>query len=339
MSSPSAFQEYDACLKEHHRFLGIVPTRYVKTVYGALHGLLSMLSLVLGNILFIAKVLVGSNDTILSWSLTGTLLLTFFVSNLVSAGITILFFWNKVQSWQLATTSMKEKGLSAAQMQNFNRGRGTIAILLYSLYPLVHATCPVAWLEDFLFSTAFAATLLGLVVFNYRLIRDYSKTLLVVYGLRQAGLAVAILSHGSIATLARAYPNLLDQCETEAVFVVSAVEFGFMWYYAYSRRLVSKETIQEMCKRYHPLLFYMYFGRLQYNSWWTSLPPSMWLQAILASAFAMLFLVKLVKTQLHTNVSEVAITTPSKRTSRRRSSVFEVEGITSRRRSSLFENH
>eukprot|EP00984_Skeletonema_dohrnii_P024451 scaffold13566_cov88-Skeletonema_dohrnii-CCMP3373.AAC.1 len=44
--------------------------------------------------------------------------------------ILLVFFWNKIQSYQHATTSLKAKGMTPKQMQNVNRARGCYALIL-----------------------------------------------------------------------------------------------------------------------------------------------------------------------------------------------------------------
>lgn len=288
----SAFHENDVASQKTNLFLGIIQQRYVSTLHGAVHGIASMLALLLGNYLFVSQVILGME-------VPSSIKSVFFLSNITSASVTILFFWDKVQSWQLATTSMKKKGLVAQQMQNFNRGRGTLAMLSYSLFPMLVQHCPSELLDSILFSSVVAIATLSCTTKTFFLIQDYRRVLFFVYGMYPAAVAVAILQYGSISSLLRAYPLLPNHFEKQAYFVVSCVQFGFMWYYFYSRRLVSKEWVQSMCKNYHPIMFVAYLIRLSFDQWWASmLPTEVVIHSLLLTLFGILFLVQIVKTQL-----------------------------------------
>lgn len=325
---PSAFREYDLASREVPKlFLGLIEHRYVRTLHGAVHGLASMLSLLLGNYLFGAQVVLGRDAH-------QSIKLAFFSSSIISAAVTIVFFWNKVQSWQLSTTSMKEKGLVAQDLLNFNRGRGTLALLSYSVFPLLVQQCPPRYLYSTLISSAIAIAMFACTGKTFVLIQNYGKTLFLVYGMFPSAVGLSILRFGNISSFLQAYPLLLDHYEKQAYFVVSCVQFGFMWYYFYSRRLVSKELVQTMCKNYHPIMFLAYAIRLSFDHWWNTMPLEVAFHSLLVSLFGVLFLIKLMKTQMK---NAIAAKVESKDTKRRRSSIFEVEGVQSRRRSSLFE--
>lgn len=319
-SSP-AFHEHDTASKEKTRFLGIIEKRYVRTLFGAAHGIASMLALLLGNLLLVVQVMIGMNPS-------SSVKLTFFVANIVSASVTILFFWDKVQSWQLSTTSIKDKGLIAQQMQNFNRGRGTLTLLSYSLFPIVVLQCPQDWLGSTSFSSGIALVTLGLTFQTFKLISDYGKTLFVVYGMFPAIVGITILQYGNVSAMLQAHSQLADHFEKQAYLILTSVQFGFMWYYCYSRRMVSKEWVQVMCANYHSLVFFVYVARLTADQWWTSMPAAIMFHNLLVTLLGCLFLVKIVKTQLKSFATEKA---------HQRRKLFEAEGIQTRRRSSLFE--
>lgn len=318
----SAFHEHDTASKEKKKFLGVIEKRYARSLPGVVHAIASMLALLFGNLLFVAQVIFGMD-------LSTSIKLSFFISNIVSATITILFFWNKVQSWQLSTTSMQDKGLVAKQMQNFNRGRGTLALLSYSLFPVVVLKCPQDWLDSVSFSSGIAWVTLGLTSQTFLLIRDYGTPLIVVYGMFPAGVGITILRYGSISAMLQNHSQLADHFEKQAYFVLASIQFGFMWYYFYSRRLVSRVRVQTMCKNYHPILSLIYAARLFTDNWWTSMPAAVMIHSLLMILMSCLFAVKIAKTQLKRVKPEEA--------ELRRSSLFEAEGLQSRRRSSLFE--
>jgi hypothetical protein len=144
---------------------------------------------------------------------------------------------------------MKEKGLTPKILQRFNQGRGVVTVLLYSLYPLANALLPQSVLADSVFSSIFAGVLLATSLYVYYLVKDYRKAMFVIYGATPLGLAAAIRLYGSVAALNDTYPRLLSMMHNEAIFVVACVQFGFLLYYMYSRRLVSKTLVQHCTMR------------------------------------------------------------------------------------------
>jgi hypothetical protein len=267
--SSSPFREYDSAEQETtpRRFLGmvVVPTRYIKTGYGVLHGISSLASLVLGNFLFIQNALLGLDETggaAATDSPRRTVALLFWLFTVLSSLTTISFYWSKVQSWQLSTTTMKEKGLTPKQLQNFNRGRGTLVPLSYTLLPLlvvlsVGPQAP-ALLESESIPIIVALVTIALAVGSFRLIREYSKVLFVVYGLYPALVSVIVVWNRQLPSVLDKYPLLMRHMEHQAYFVISCIQVGFLLYYLYSRRLISKEFVQEVCKHYHPAMMFSY---------------------------------------------------------------------------------
>ena len=363
--TPSAFQEYDSAVKGTTQFLGILPKRYVRSFHGMAHGLASLGSLFLGNYLYMSRVVV------LHWQVRdNTLKITFFSLTILSASITICFFWDKVQSWQLSTTTLAEKGLVPQQMQNFNRGRGTLVLLNYSLFPLVVATAPITWLKSRAVSTALSIVVLLPSWTTFHLIRDYGRILFLVYGMYPALVAmVTLLAYSDLSALLQAYPYLMLHFENQAIFVISCIQFGFLWYYAYSRRLISKTAVQEFCKHYHPVLFFVYVGtgllRTSEHGGWRNttslgrgkciidyeLPWPIVCHSVLLSLFGFLFAFKILKTQWKSSSCSSSRTEsaapitfssrsdePERQQQRgRRHSFFDAEGLQTRRRSSALE--
>ena len=328
-------------------FLGIIHKRYVQTYIGSLHALTSLLALLLGNYLFVRCIVLDNNNL----NNNDTITILFHMSTLLS-GITLLPFWNKVQSWQLSTTSMSEKGLSSQQMQNFNRGRGVLCMILSPIYPLVYRFASNALLQNVLF-TRFVGGLVALVCwYQYILIRDYGKILFVIYGGSRLGFSLHVLLSGnSLYTLTQEmyYPYAITYLEKEAILVVCCVEFGFLWYYLHSRKLVSKEFVQEACKRYHPTLFFVWIVRLCVSdAWYKHLPMSISWVMIVNTLLAALFLTKMLKSlssveedqsQQEKEASKSAMNGGDRRSAlRRSSSIFDVHNSRTRRRSSIFES-
>ncbi len=314
------------------KFLGIIRRRYLRSFVGLLHALSSIVALALGNFAFVQVILRGiDNDNV------GDSIKVAFHVSAAASGATLFFFYNKVQSWQLSTTSMKEKGLTSKQMQNFNQGRGVLSMTLSSAYPLLYHYLPVAVLQDTPLSILIALSILGVTIVQYRLIRDYGRIIFLVYGGSKMAFSIQVLWSGTLDAVQKQYPFAITFLEKESYFVVSCVEFGFLWYYLYSRRLVGKEIIQDLCKNYHPMLLYTWVGRLTADRWWVKLPwTSLSWVMLLYTLYAVIFLVKIFK-----SIAVAAKTYMSKgkehKKSLRRSSIFEVDDMKGRRRSSVFE--
>jgi len=113
--------------------------------------------------------------------------------------------------------------------------------------------------------------------------------------------------------------------------------------------LVTKEFVQESCKRYHPTLFFIFIGRLLVSDqWWNKLPLSIsWIMA-LDTLLAALFLKGMIKSLLAgsgADEEEEEEVIESKKFDgdrrammRRSSSIFDVQNSRTRRRSSIFES-
>ena len=277
-------------------FLGVVNKRYVKTFHGIVHGIGSMLALILGNYVFTERVLLGRNTSVVDYthysstntndrSLLQTVEIIFHVCNFGASVITAVFFWNKVQSWQLSTTTLKEKGLTPTILQKFNQGRGVVCMILFSAFPLVCSFCcrlpeyyyRHLFLENKIFSMVLALALITGSAQVYNLIKDYSKLLWVVYGMTPMALGVSILlcsssssgdyAYGTVASLNQRYPAALDRIQKEASFVISCVQMGFMLYYLYSRKLVTQRTVQRICKTYHVTMSMTFLFRVERDLW------------------------------------------------------------------------
>ena len=162
--------------KTQDLFLGIVEKKYIRSVYGAMHGIGSLLALILANYVFFARVATSSPQHL------ETVEVFCHGFNVVSASITMLFFWDKVQNWQLSTTSMKEKGLTPLILKRLNQGRGVVTMLLYSALPLLQVTLPMALLDNAFFSVIIAFLFIGAAIWVYFLVKDYSKPIYLAYG-------------------------------------------------------------------------------------------------------------------------------------------------------------
>lgn len=274
-------------------FLGTIHKRYVQTYIGSFHAISSVVALIFGNYLFLQYIILGHDMSSLS-----TIPTIFHISTLLS-GLTLLPFWNKVQSWQLSTTSIEEKGLTAQQMQNFNRGRGVLCMIISATYPLIYRHASDDVLQNVLLSRMVGGIVAILSLCQYTLIRDHGKALFIIYGGSMLGYSLHLLWSGSLYLLREDYPYAINFLEKEAVFVVCCVEFGFLCYYLLSRKLVTKEFVQEACKRYHPSLFFIFITRLMVSDrWWSHLPISLSLVMFLNSLLAGLFLTKMTKSLL-----------------------------------------
>lgn len=243
------------------KFLGIVDKRYIRTFYGLIHGIGSTKALVRGNIVFLNRVLLGNQSL---GSANNTI---FHTANFVATLITAIFFWNKVQSWQLSTTTMKEKGVTPRTLQRFNQGRGVVTMLLYSLIPFAYAWAPNHFLESQVFSCGLALALIAGSAFCYNLIKDYGKHLWLVYGMTPMALGFTILSNSehTLASVQETTPLVMDRFQKESCFVISCVQLGFMMYYLYSRNRVTKATVQKTCKTYHVTIAMIFLFRAKYD--------------------------------------------------------------------------
>lgn len=243
------------------KFLGIVEKRYIRTFHGIVHGLGSTIALILGNLVFANRVLLGNQGSIEG----NTMNTIFHACNFVSAAITAIFFWNKVQAWQLSKTTMEQKGLTRRILQRLNKGRGVVTMLIYSLFPLVCSTAPQFILEDTTFSTGLALSLIGGSAYVYHLIKEYGAHLWLVYGMNPMAMGISILTsaEGTVASVNENSPLAMDRLQKDASFVISCVQLGFMMYYLYSRKLVTQQQVQKVCKTYHVSLVLIYLVRME----------------------------------------------------------------------------
>ena len=263
--------------KTQDLFLGIAEKKYVRSISGAFHGIGSLFALILANIIFATRSTVSDP---MPWHLESIELLCHGF-NCVSALITMLFFWDKVQNWQLSTTSMKEKGLTPLILMRFNQGRGVVTMLLCSAFPLLQSTLPKSLLDDPMFSAMIAFLFIGSAIWVYDLVKDYSKPVYIAYGVTPLAVGVSVLLSGSVSALHQSYPLMSAYLRREVAFTVSCVQMGFMLYYMYSRGLVTKSTVQKICKSYHVSLLLVQFARIQYDCWWSILPWPMAIQPAL----------------------------------------------------------
>jgi len=314
-----------------YRFLG-VDKRFLRSYTGLVHSVSSLIALFIGNYLFIRCIILGQDVFF------GSVLPTMFHTASITSGLTLIPFWNEVQSWQHSTTTMKEKGLTPVQMKDFNRGRGVLAPILCAVFPLAARHLGEDVLQSAVFCRAVGAVVLALSSFQYRLIRDYGRALFIVYGGSKLGYSLHVLLTGSLSD-----ETAIAFIEKEALLVVCCVEFGFLWYYCESRKLVTKEFVREVCKRYHPILMYTFVIRLAAERWWRSLPLSLaWVMA-LNTMLASLFFVKMIKSMVSNlrNAEKSNKETANRREAfarrGRTSSVFDVTS-SSGRRSSIFES-
>lgn len=223
-------------------------------------------------------------------------------------------------------------------------------MIISPIYPLIYHHLSHELLSNVIFSRMVGILVTIVCIYQYTLIRDYGKILFVVYGASRLGFSLQLLWEGSLYNLQSNYPYAITFLEKEAILVVCCVEFGFLWYYLHSRKLVTKEFVQNCCKRYHPTLFFIFIGRLLISDqWWNKLPISIsWIMA-LDTLLAALFLKGMIKSLLAGDVAdesqeEEAVIESKKfdgdrrAALRRSSSIFDVQNSRTRRRSSIFES-
>jgi len=324
-------------------FLPGLNRRYLSSFVGLFHALCSVIALVVGNYLFIQCFLLG-NDILASSEVDGSSFLpTIFHVTTAASGILLVFFWNKIQSYQHATTSLKAKGMTPKQMQNVNRARGCYALILCAVYPLMYRYLPDETLRDTVLSRAVAAAMVAATVCMYNILKVYGKGLFILYAGTKFGFSLQVLFAGSLYSLRESYPHLVNFFEKEALMISCCVEFGFLLYYCESRRIVSVPFVRDACKRYHPLLIFVFIVNMLKEKFWSRLPMSVSWATLLECVLVFLFLKKMIRGIITTVVETVRSKKESsdKRESfarkQRRTSVFDVTSSAGRR-SSIFES-
>lgn len=172
--------------------------------------------------------------------------------NFVAAAITALLFWNKIPSSPIAE---EEITLVPRAIQKANQGRGVVAMLLFSLFPLVCQYMPQGVMESALFAKGLALTLMAGSVLVYHLMKDYGNSALwLLYGMTPMALGVSILycsDHtGSVASFLKNYPAVMDRYQKESSFVICCAHIICLQYYLCSRNLLAKRTVQKVCTIY-----------------------------------------------------------------------------------------
>eukprot|EP00986_Skeletonema_menzelii_P001539 scaffold407_cov142-Skeletonema_menzelii.AAC.2 len=324
-------------------FLPGINRRYLGSFVGLFHAVSSVAALVIGNYLFLQCFLLG-NDILASSEVDNSSLLpTIFHVTTGASGILLFFFWKSIQSYQHSTTSLKDKGLTAKQMQNTNRARGCVALILCAVYPLMYRYLPNETLQDVVISKAVAVVVVAVCVWMYNVFKYYGKGLFVLYSGTRFGFSLQVLFTGSLYSVRQSYPYIVNFLEKEALLISCCVEFGFLLYYLESRRLVSVQTVKDGCKRYHPILFYVFSGTMLKEKFFRRLPMSVSWATFLECILVCLFLKAMIKGIITTVVDKLR----SKKESgdrrevfakkQRSKSVFDVTSSTGRR-SSIFES-
>ena len=228
-------------------------------------------------------------------------------------------------------------------MQNFNKARGCFALILCAIYPLMYRCLPDDTLQDTVFCRAVAVAMVAVTLHMYTLIKDYGRALFIVYAGSKIGFSLQVLFTGSLYSLRESYPYIVNFFEKEALLISCCVEFGFLLYYCESRRIVSVQFVRDACKRYHPIVMYVFAGKMMTEKWWGRLPMSVSWVMVLETFLVSLFLKKMIKGIIAAVVETVR---PKKESSDRREafakkqrtkSVFDVTSSTGRR-SSIFES-
>ena len=283
-------------------FLGIINRKYLSSFVGVIHFLSSVTALLLGNYLFLQRIILNNNED----QINKDTKIIFHISSALSGFTIFIAFYNKVQSWQLSTTTMEEKGLSPQQMQNFNKGRGVIAMIISPIFPLLYQCAPKEVLSHPIFTY-----IIGLIMFlitwhQSKLIFDYSKVVFGSYGLSKMIFAFhLLLTSMTLEDVQTSYPYMITFMEIESYMVVSCVQFGFLWYYLHSRKLVSKNSIQTYCKMYHPTVLCVWVMRITYDRWWMKLPwYSLAISMLLYTLYTLLFLSKVLMVNRRTDSSK-----------------------------------
>ena len=260
-----------------------------------------------------------------------------------SIGVLLFFFWKSIQSYQHSTTSLKDKGLTAKQMQNTNRARGCVALILCAVYPLMYRYLPDETLQDVVISKTVAVVVVAVCIWMYNVFKYYGKGLFVVYSGCKCGFSLHVLATGSLYSLRQSYPYIVNFLEKEALLISCCVEFGFCLYYLESRRFVSVQTVKDCCKRYHPTLLCVFLGVMLKEKFFSRLPISVSWAPFLECILVCLFLKAMIKGIIATVVEkvrskkEIGDRREAFAKKQRSKSVFDVTSSTGRR-SSIFES-
>ena len=199
---------------------------------------------------------------------------------------------------------MEEKGLTKRILQRFNQGRGVVTMLLYSLVPFVYSILPNYYLESRRFSNLVALTMITGSAYSYCLIKDYGAHLWLVYGMTPMALGISMLCHSDQTVLSfyESYPLAMDRYLKEASLVICCVQLGFLMYYLYSRNLVTKSTVQTICKTYHITMGIFFLLRVKhdlmvYYPTGGTIPWPMLIQPMLLTALFSFKLLKFIATK------------------------------------------
>jgi len=229
-----------------------------------------MVALVLGNYVFAERVLFGRSP-VNSFDDPRMIEIIFHACNFGASIITALFFWEKVQAYKLSTTSMKDQGVNPEIVQKANQGRGVVAMAVFSAFPLAYSCLPQFLLESTSFSIVFALALIAGSMKVYHLMKGVSRVLWTIYGMTPMALGISLLccsgGGNTLISLHENYPIVLDRVQKESSFVISCVQMGFMLYYFHSRNLVTKRTVQTICKFYHITVTVVFLFRVERDLW------------------------------------------------------------------------
>lgn len=249
--------KYDDRSDKH---FGLVIKRYIKIFHGIIHDIFPRQALLLDNVVlanrvlvillgtavFASRMLLGNQGTEMS-----KLELVFHRCNFVAAAMTAIFFWNRVPSRQLPPTmTEEEKTVSPRAIQKANQGRGVVAMLLFSFFPLVCQYMPQNVMESGVFAKGLALTLMAGSASVYHLIKDYGNpSLWLLYGMTPMALGISILCSsdhtGSVASVIENYPAVMDRYQKDSSFVICCVQVIFLQYYLYSRNLSTNRMVQK----------------------------------------------------------------------------------------------
>jgi len=270
MNSPSKFKsskdfaaaaaetKYDYRSGKH---FGFMIKRYIKTFNGIIHDISPRQAHLLSNIVLVDRVLlllcgivVFANRMLLGnqGAEMSKMEIVFHRCNFVAAAITARFFWNRIPS---SSITEEETTIAPRAIQKVNQGRGVVAMLVFSLFPLVCQYMPQNVMESGVFAKGLALTLMAGSASVYHLMKDYrNPALWLLYGMTPMTLGLSILccsDHtGSVASVLENYPSVMDRYLKESSFVICCAQVICLQYYLYSRNLLAKSTVQKVCTIY-----------------------------------------------------------------------------------------
>ena len=180
-------------------------------------------------------------------------------------------------------------------MQSVNKARGCYSLIICAVYPLMYRYLPDDRLQDIAFCRIVAGWMVVMTLHMHGIFKAYGKGLFILYAGTKLGFSLHVLFSGSLYAVRESYPDVVNFLEKEALLISSCVEFGFLLYYCESRKIVTVQFVRDACKRYHPMMIFVYVGKMVKDKFWSTLPVSVSWAVFLECALIALFLKKMAR--------------------------------------------